>query len=278
VFTLTLPSFDPSWTYGAKDKPRVLILVVMDRLGKNEGPVAHIAVEREHGCQIDPEAAGAGPDAVVGATLTLHYRVIGAGDTQGGTFTGCYCAISNVISLSSLSTLPGAIFLDPDSIQGQRIGTYLMNEIVSWAKQWPQAMVNSITLNASQGDFENKDRRNRFYEQFNLCFAYTDASKVAGVSQSIPAGQLVTVDTWQQNITEVPVHMFISQLLEMNHRFDLDKAIWKNTFKTMQAEQDAADRSPILWGIRRWCSNHAHWLFVTAISCVVALTVYANFK
>lgn len=40
-----------------------------------------------------------------------------------------------------MSLVGGELFLDPDELRGQRIGTYLMNEIVTWAQQWPEAPV-----------------------------------------------------------------------------------------------------------------------------------------
>ncbi|MBN0147646.1 hypothetical protein JTL51_32530, partial [Pseudomonas aeruginosa] len=108
----------------------------------------------------------------------------------------------NSVSLTSPSMSKGAVFLDLPGLDGQRIGTYLMNEIVQWVQQWPEANVNGIELLAGQAHGDNKARRNWFYEQFGLVFDYTDPEHREGRSRPMLAGALVKVETWRQNITE----------------------------------------------------------------------------
>ncbi len=80
--------------------------------------------------------------------------------------------MDNAISLTSSGALSeGAIFLNlPTKFEGQHIGTYMLNEIVLLAKQWQGAKVDSIKLISGQAHGDNKERRNRFYEQFGLEF------------------------------------------------------------------------------------------------------------
>lgn len=54
----------------------------------------------------------------------------------------------------------GAVFLDLPGLDGQRIGTYLMNEIVQWVQQSPETTVNSIELLVGQAHGDNKAWRN----------------------------------------------------------------------------------------------------------------------
>lgn len=267
-----MPSFDISWFDGSTTKPRVLILEVMDRLGKAKYPVAHIAVERYYSIENTPSGA------VSRASLSLNYRVIGedgnAGESQGGSFCGSYCSISQSISLTSLNLLGGAVFLDPPHIQGHRIGTYLMNEIVAWAKQWPQARVNSITLNASQADKDNKLRRNRFYEQFNLTFDYIDDKREAGSSLTILAGELTTVSSWEANIREWPVHQFIGHLLLHRRQIELNQLGLRRAFDDLLAEVRRAEKSPFWWGTREWCTNHVQGVVWGVMATVIAGAAY----
>lgn len=248
------------------------MLEVMDRLGKAKDPVAHIAVERVYSIENAPSGA------VARASLTLNYRVIGedgnAGESQGGSFSGSYCSVSQSISLTSLNLLGGAVFLDPPHIQGHRIGTYLMNEIVAWAKQWPQARVNSITLNASQADKDNKLRRNRFYEQFNLTFDYIDDRREAGSSLTILAVELTTVTSWEANIREWPVHHFIGHLLLHRRQIELNQLTLRRAFDDLLAEVQHAEKSPLWWGITQWCKSHVQRIFWGLLAAVIAGTIY----
>lgn len=269
---MTLPSFDTSWLCGAAIKPRILVLEVMDRLGKTKDPVVHIAVERDDSIEKDPSGT------VTRARLTLNYRVIdedgNAGESQGGSFCGSYCSTSQSISLTSLNLMSGAVFLDPPYIQGHRVGTYLMNEIVAWAKQWPLARVNSIILNASQADKDNKLRRNRFYEQFNLTFEYTDDNREAGSSLTIPASELMTVTTWGENIREWPVHQFIGHLLLQRRQVELNQWSLRRAFDDLLAETRRAEKSPLWWGIKQWCTSHVQGVVWGVIAVAIAGTTY----
>ncbi|GBQ32032.1 hypothetical protein HLH34_00045 [Gluconacetobacter azotocaptans] len=74
------------------------------------------------------------------------------------------------ISLTSHNPRRGAVFLDLEELEGNRIGSYLMNLVVAWARQWPDASVNPITLLAHQARGENTIRRSRPYEQFGITF------------------------------------------------------------------------------------------------------------
>ena len=84
-------------------------------------------------------------------TAKFSYR-----DGGKGRFDGSYSRNFNSVSLTSTSMSKGAVFLDLPGLDGQRIGTYLMNEIVQWVQQWPETTVNSIELLAGQAHGDNK--------------------------------------------------------------------------------------------------------------------------
>ena len=78
-----------------------------------------------------------------------------------------------------------------------RLGIYLMNEIVGWAKQWPDTPVREVTLLASDaGDPQNRLRRNRFYEGFGLEFDFTDKDKSAGIPSVLYASFVQFSNPW----------------------------------------------------------------------------------
>ena len=89
-----------------------------------------------------------------------------------------------------------------------------MNEIVQWAKQWPEAQVIPIKLLEAQALTEaEKIRRNKFYENFGIQFEYDDPPKnKSGKSRPMLAGALKTNFSWQQNIS---VHSVLDTMLDL---------------------------------------------------------------
>ena len=258
-----LPSFDRTWRGNEPGKPRILILVVKDRLKQLDEPFLYIAVERIEKCD-EPLSS-----------LVLKYHVIDRHDTSfssGGFFSANYCALSNRISLTG-----GAVFLDPPYIQGQRVGTYLMNEVISWARQWPAAMISPISLSESQANPENKDRRNRFYEQFGIEFDYADPECLAGLSRSMPAGDLVNVSTWTENIEEVAVPRFLSQLIDDNHQRSMDIRALKGANGDLRVEIDRAEASPWLWAASFWFRKHFGRLIVIIMLSLAGAGAYLQY-
>lgn len=106
----------------------------------------------------------------------------------------------------------GDVRMRLSGLLGYRIGTYLMTEIVSWARQWPSAEVMQIKLSwedekPGAWDGMNKPRRNRFYEQFGIEFDPSETeSQITARSKYMLAENLTTDDAeraWRLNIQEI---------------------------------------------------------------------------
>ncbi|MBM5571095.1 MULTISPECIES: hypothetical protein [Deefgea] len=145
-----------------------------------------------------------------------------------------------------------SVFLDPSEIRGNRIGTYLMNEVVMWAKQWPLADVKPITLLSNQAGKSHEfctERRNRFYERFGIAFEYAEPSnKESGYSKPMKANQLKEVESWQQNIKQQPLSDYLPKLfhelrsLEMEHAY-VQKRVRESQKRAEKAEQEIGRRA-----------------------------------
>jgi GNAT superfamily N-acetyltransferase len=173
---MILPSLQNHWENGKLLKPRIRIVEIRDKRKIDAPPLAWLLLEREEIRRIDDRDG-----SVWDASVRLSYRRIGPkylypegkGSFEGGYSSGF--GYKETVSLTSTSGSPGAIFLDLSGLEGQRIGTYMLNEIIEWAQQWPHASVNRISLNSLQADSSNKERRNKFYERFNIKFKYMDS-------------------------------------------------------------------------------------------------------
>ncbi|EHP44262.1 hypothetical protein OR16_04772 [Cupriavidus basilensis OR16] len=90
----------------------------------------------------------------------------------------------------------GYVIIEDRALRGWRIGSYCFNLLVRWAKyHCPESDVATIKLLATDATEEvNRTRRNMFYEQFGIRFAYTDMDglrNAAGESEPMKARELV---------------------------------------------------------------------------------------
>ena len=247
---MALPSFDNGWREGQSVKPRILVLEIKDKDRPDDKALGWVLVEREETYRRDPRDG-----TIYEASIRLSYQRITAKfshrDGGKGRFDGSYSRNFNAVSLTSTSMSKGAVFLDLPGLDGQRIGTYLMNEIVQWVQQWPEATVNGIELLAGQGHGDNKARRNWFYEQFGLVFDYTDPEHREGRSRPMLAGALVKVETWKQNITEHRMLDYLAAVLYAEERATSELQARDRACAQLIAEQRRAEARPVRWALRR---------------------------
>lgn len=253
---MALPSFDNGWREGQSVKPRILVLEIKDKDRPDDKALGWVLVEREETYRRDPRDG-----TIYEASIRLSYQRITAKfsyrDGGKGRFDGSYSRNFNAVSLTSTSMSKGAVFLDLPGLDGQRIGTYLMNEIVQWVQQWPEATVNGIELLAGQGHGDNKARRNWFYEQFGLVFDYTDSEHREGRSRPMLAGALVKVETWKQNITEHRMLDYLAAVLYAEERATSELQARDRACAQLIAEQRRAEARPVRWALRRLYIHYA---------------------
>lgn len=252
-------------------KTRRVVLEIRDKERRQGEPLAWLLVERTEtyrcaGTEDTPERA----------SIQLSYeRIKTSGLSDGrdyGEFCGGYSRQTNTVSLTSATMSRGTVFLDGTGLQGQRIGTYLMNEIVQWAKQWPEATVEPIQLLPQQAWDENKARRNRFYERFGLVFDYTDSQHTAGASRPMPVSALNPVNTWKQNITETALLDFLGEVLWRQRRASEDSEALKQQRAYLLRELHRAESRPLRWAL----SKSRRLLLIGTAVVIVAVPVWLS--
>ncbi len=277
---MTLPSFDDDWRNKERIKPRICVLEIRDRDKPDGNPIAWLFVERQETYRRD-ERDG----TIYEASINLYYeriapkhsyRVTGKGHFSGGYSRGYSDGAS--VSLTSTSTSRGAVFLDLPELEGQRIGTYLMNEIVTWVKQWPDATVRPVELLSGQAHGENKARRNRFYEQFGLVFDYRDPEQQEGLSRAMPASALTPVEAWQSNICERDVRDYLGEALHDRDRVVMELASRERAVKNLVDDIKRAEAKPIRWALRQTWWRLAPILTQMGLLLVVGGLVWSAIK
>lgn len=262
-----LASFKNSIRNDIPLKPRILLLEVKDQNASDSPALAWLIVEREEIYQHDA-------DMVKEATIQLSYQCIFE-DTSSyhghkGRFYGSYSQELNEVSLTSPSVCAsGGVFLDLPGLEGQRIGTYLMNEIVTWAQQWPEANVSKMSLLDAHQDVSNKERRNRFYEQFGLKFIYHDVKQSAGDSLPVLVKELHLVETWKQNITEHDMLSYLNHLFEMNTQMMETLEASGVTQQQLTEQLNAIHAHPF-----KWLSQQLFTRFTDGMMQAIAVIVF----
>jgi len=247
---MPLPSFDYQWRGDQRLKPRILVLEIKDKERPEAGAIAWLLVEREENYNRNP-IDGTLHDASIRLTYQRITPKFSSLPSGGGFFAGCYSQRAKAVSITSPTMGRGFVTLDLPRLNGQYIGTYLMNEVVAWVKQWPDATVNSVELLENQGNGENKERRNRLYEQFGLVFDYADQEKRAGLSREMPAADLRAVETWKDNIKEHWVVDYLSEVLYAKERAETELQFRDRACKEFADRERKAAERPIRWAMRQ---------------------------
>jgi len=129
------------------------------------------------------------------ATSLVHYREAKPG-----------CAImemcGNTIAGQCIDFSDGFIVVN-EPWRGLRIGTYLMNYLVSWAREnYPGYIAAGIRLGSIQANTETaKEIRNRFYDRFGFKFVWADDDHKEGILVGdLRVSDLNTTDKWMEKI------------------------------------------------------------------------------
>lgn len=270
---MPIPSFSDDWIDGKRGKPWIQVLEIRDREHPDGEPIAWLLVERQETYRRETPK-GPAYEASIRLTYELIVEKYLIHKAAKGDFAGRFTMFPEpgAVSLSS-----GAVFLDLPGLSGQRIGTYLMNEIVTWAKRWPEASVNSVELMIGQGGDENKERRNHFWEQFGLEFDYSDPEHRTGRSKPMLAKDLNQVEEWAKNITELRVQDYLSELLHTRQQ-----ALWEvkqlnSAFNDTRAELRKAEFRPIRWALRELYCQYGGVMGGGALLAVFASVLWMHF-
>lgn len=246
------PVFEYRFRDGVAHKPSAFILELPGQGAPNPRSTLYVVVQRIEEQQLDGEGGVAKYD------LALAFQAFDKDLRQGGQTHGRFHAYYDPF-LNRMSLTGGGVYV-PDLLQGRHVGTYLMNIVVAWAKQWPLAEIEPIELAAGDAHPDNHTRRNRFYEQFGLAFDYDDAGRRAGRSQPVHAGQLHTVSGWEEHVIEHQMIAFLRTHLQNEWMLASDVRARQKAIRELAEMYDWAQRHPFLALYRALWHRHRRLL------------------
>lgn len=278
---MSLPSITLPYTKDKSATPRIYVIQVYpteintDSNTDLGNPIASIIVERAE----EIEYFGCSK-AISSARIRLCFELMTTRENYHRLSSGEFCGSYSVdyeggkerVSITSPSLSAGAVFMDLPGLKGHRIGTYLMDQIVAWVKQWPNANLRSIGLSAGQSEAENKERRNRFYEQFGIEFDYTDETRRAGMSKPMTAGQLLRSDRWMLRIKVINLRDYISQQLTSIEKqyFEIERE--QRVKNNYMKDYKEACKAPVKFLFKQWWYRYGpHLVIFAVLSFIVAV-------
>lgn len=98
-----------------------------------------------------------------------------------------------------------------DGLKGMLVGTYLMDQIINWAKKFDDAVFAQINLTEGLAYDENRHRRNRFYQRYGFVFDFGETIDRSGHSLPILVSELQPLNTWKGNIRESTIQRYIDR-------------------------------------------------------------------
>ena len=259
-------SFEEDLSNKYNTKPKLQVLELKD---KALGSSIWIIVEREEEYEFITDSSN--KKCIFEGNITLHYQVLNRKnikERKSYKFYGYYSSYQNTVGLTSHNFAARALFLDPGYLRGKKLGTYLMNEIILWAKRWPDAEVSQIKLLSHQADEQNKERRNRFYEQFGIRFRYETLERADGKSEPMLAKDLKCLDSWKKEITVHNIHELLSDKLNENLLLSSKLEDNKRYIKDLTDTIYNAEKKPLKWALNQLWRNYS---YVAMIMTVVFL-------
>ncbi|MYM82879.1 hypothetical protein GTP44_13035 [Duganella sp. FT50W] len=267
--------------HGVAAKPATYVVEVRRKSEPEGDPIAYLLIQREEQQRLD-ERDG----SVFEANIEITYTEIVSKDyswdvSKKGWFTACYSNLGNEPKISLSAARPynmGYVIVEMERLRGQRFGTYLMNEVVSWAKRWPDATILPIHLLAGQAYEGNKERRNRYYEQFGLEFEYADGSKASGMSKPMRAAQLVDIDSWKENIRELDLHGYMTFLLTERQKNDREITELQRQLDSNRSYMAKVRAAPFRWAFEQRFPNFIETIVRLILFGLLAYSVVSAFR
>ena len=135
--------------HGLSTKPATYIIELHSKSSPDGEPIAYLLIQREERQGLRRSDGG-----LFDAEIELTYTEIIASQhsqtvAKKGWFNACYAMSLDKPLISLTASKPcssGYVVIEMEHLKGHRLGTYLMNEIVTWAKRWPDASVLPINL------------------------------------------------------------------------------------------------------------------------------------
>lgn len=206
----------------------------------------------------DRKLARSGTSELYSDQVNIKLQTLGSFDSQIRTGDVVMKMRGLASSYAAVNFSDGYIVVE-EPWKGMRIGTYMMNYLVTWAKDnYPDSSAVGIRLGHHQAYDENRERRNRFYARFGFKFKWDDdeAQREGHLDPELRIFDLRTTDKWQERIVEFSVKEGTKELFSEADRLQLECSDSKvralsaiSAMKYAKAEAERCRAGRTRWGL-----------------------------
>lgn len=182
-------------------------------------------------------------------------------------------------SFSSLVGFSDGYIVVENPWRGLRIGTYMMNILVTWATEnYPSYSPFDIKLLRTDADEDNKERRNRFYRQFGFRFEWDSTDFSAGtLAEDMKIHELAPVkpEKWEKTILEFDMVRGLEKAFGEVHSVLLGQLSQKHRAQSLEQRCEALERrlnERRQYRMRSGCFRFALAFAAGATACWLALS------
>lgn len=213
----------------------------------------------------------AGDGQITESKLFLRYAVVSefreAGPVPYSYFDASYNAYQNSVSL-----VASVLFLDPDYLRGHGIGSCLMNRIIDWAGEWPDATISPIDIFDPDPDIVA--RRRNFYGRFGLEFDDKNGR---------PIMKQILVKDVNKDETETSNRIFelsdgLMLLCKARERFSDDLSRKATAYDSLRETYTSFTSSPLRTGISYWLSLNLFRIIVCGFAALMGVIIWLSLK
>ncbi|RCK43209.1 GNAT family N-acetyltransferase [Thalassospira profundimaris] len=168
----------------------------------------------------------------------------------------------------SLAVVANVLFLDPDELRGYGIGSCLMNRIIDWAQEWPEAKVSPIDI--FDPDPLTVARRKNFYEKFGLEF---ELIKGRPVMKHILVKDLKKSESGASNlIHDLPVGLM--KICQTKDQLERDLAHKTREYDHLRDFRNVFTDKPFLTGLSYWFSKNLYRLMLYGLLLIIGASFW----
>lgn len=205
----------------------------------------------------------------VESKLYLRYAIVSefreAGPVPYRYFDASYNGFRNSVSL-----VASVLFLDPEYLRGHGIGVCLMNRIIDWAREWPEATVSPIDI--FDPDAKIVARRKNFYGKFGLEFDDVDGIPVMK--------QILVKDVKKAEPGSMNTIIDLSDglMLLCKAKEQLKDGLREKTaaYDKLNENYNLFITKPLRTGISNWISLNLFWLVMSGLIAIIAALIWLS--
>lgn len=204
-----------------------------------------------------------------GATLRVYCWIISRPNQVHRPTRACYFDASFNAWDNLAAVVDSVLFLDPDDLRGLGLGSVMMNQIIEWVREWPDAQIKHIDIGKKK---DVAERRQRFYGRFGLKFSQNCSTEASPRLLPMMVKELITAPVPETILTHdlIPLIYALRARTSTNERTLRSQ---KSEIQELYAHRNAFIARPIWTGLKHWIKFYPFQLLFIVFVMAMAMAL-----